>query len=135
MPASRKIYTGKGRRDFVTLLDWMNHVPPWKVRAAAAVGDPHTGDCKQIPVKELMRLSGIPRRTLIDLSYRTSWAGVKLDVISRFAYACGVNLLAPSPLAEYMRRRYRKGLPYLHKKQRAAMDRAARAMKCNPNAP
>lgn len=130
MPKSlRSIYTGKKRRDFVPVLEWFDAVPPWKCRAAAVSLDGSGGKKKiaRIPVAELARLSGIPRRTISWISYRTSWCGITVSVASAFAFACGVNMLAPDPLNRYVRRQFKKGLPYFHKKQRDALDKAAKA--------
>lgn len=126
---TRKSFTGWKRNEFVPLLDWLNACPPWKCRAAAVRLNPKSQKLERISVDEIVRVSSISRRSLSTLSYRSDWTGVSIDVASRFAFACGVNLLARDPLRKFTERRFRKGLPYFHKKQRDALDNAAKGMK------
>lgn len=122
------IYKGWKRRDFVTLIEWMNRVPPWKCRAMAAKQTP-AGKTTRITVNELIKLSGIPRRTLAWISYRRDWSEIDVDVASRFAFACGVNLLAKKPESRFIRKNFKVGLPFFDPRQRRAFDRAAKGMK------
>lgn len=121
----REVYTGRKRREFVPLIEWLDAVPPWKCRAAAVERNEKTNRVVRIPAIRLSELSGIPLRTISRISYLKSWAGVNAEVASAFAFACGVNLLAPNPLEKYVRTQFKKGLPYFLKKQRDAMDKAA----------
>lgn len=124
MPA--RIFNSRKKRDFVTLLEWMNRVPPWKCRAMAVRKDRSRKATVKITIPELVRLSGIPARSFTKLSYRKDWAGVNIDVASRFAYACGVNVLAKKPESRFIERNFKPGLPYFNKRQRKAFDRAAK---------
>lgn len=127
MPKLRKTYISTKRREFVPLLEWLDAVPPWKCRAAAVKKDLRTRQTIRIPAVELSQLSGIPLRTISRISYLKSWDSVNIKVASAFAFACGVNLLAPNPLERYVRVRFKKGLPFFMKRQRDAMDKAASA--------
>ncbi len=122
----RSTYKSAKRRDFVPLLDWLDAVPPWKCRAAAVKKDLRTRQTIRIPAVELSQMSGIPLRTISRISYLKSWDSVSIKVASAFAFACGVNLITSHPLEQYVRVRFKKGLPFFMKKQRDAMDRAAR---------
>jgi hypothetical protein len=42
--------------------------------------------------------SGIPLSTVAEISVRTTWAKVPLEIVSRFADACGVDLLMSEAL-------------------------------------
>lgn len=132
MPA--KIYQSGKLRKLRKLLDVLNRVPPWKCRAMA-VRKVRSGsrnkpkDTVRIPVQELVKLSGIPRRSLSKLAYQRSWVGIPVDVASQFAYACGVDVLAENPEAEFVEKNFKPGLPYFNKRQRRAFDRAANGIK------
>jgi hypothetical protein len=41
---------------------------------------------------EIARRSGMTERSVLNLSRKTSWAGLTLDVIDAFTSACGVSL-------------------------------------------
>lgn len=63
---------------------------------------------KWIGVEELVRRSGLSKRTVIRLGMRTDWAGVKIGVASRFLAACGVkgsgrSILSMNRIREYLR--------------------------------
>lgn len=75
--------------------------------------------------KEISELSGIPIRTIQSISYRSTWAGISVDVASRFALACGVNILAKKPESEFLKQRFKQGLKIFKKSQLRAFDRAA----------
>lgn len=75
--------------------------------------------------KEISQLSGIPVRTVQKIAYQASWEGISIGVASRFAFACGVNLLAKKPERKFLSQRFKRGLSIFKKSQRAAFDRAA----------
>lgn len=75
--------------------------------------------------REISELSGIPIRTIQKISYRSDWVGIPVDVMSRFAFACGVNLLAKKPDSKFLTQRFKQGLTIFKKSQLRAFDRAA----------
>lgn len=121
MTDTLKTFTGQKRRDFITILAWMDRVPPWKCRAMAVKKE---WKMERMTNKELSELSGIPIRTIQSISYRRTWTGIDIDVVSRFAFACGVNLLAKKPESKFLKQRFKRGLGVFKKSQRAAFDRA-----------
>jgi hypothetical protein len=121
-----KTFTGKKRRDFVCLLAWLDRVAPWQCRAMAVKKKWKT---ERMTNKEISELSGIPIRTVQKISYQPSWDGIPVGVASRFAFACGVNLLAKKPERKFLSQRFKRGLSVFKKSQRAAFDRAASTVK------
>lgn len=69
------------------LLDRLERVPPFLCRILARKNNGHRG----LSHEELAKLSGLSRSTIAELSFKTSWKGVTVDVADRFAAACGIN--------------------------------------------
>lgn len=112
-----------------TILSYLNRTPPLAVRAAAIQhirGGPDGDRVKRIPLRVLLKASGVPRRTFQRLSYKLDWTGVPVDVASAFCAACGVNLLAKQPLYQFFRAHKLKKLNFLTTRQRLAMDKAVK---------
>ena len=65
---------------------------------------------KPMSTRELAKRSGIPRATVAELSLKTSWQGIRVDLIDRFSTACGVDLLRIEPAIERLRKHKK---PYL----------------------
>jgi len=55
--------------------------------------------------EDISKVSGLPVSTISVLSKRTSWRGVKIDMIEKFTLGCGVNLIDVQRQMEYLRRR------------------------------
>ena len=51
----------------------------------------------QLPMShsDIAKAAQIPRSTVVDLSLRTDWDGIPMNIACRFAMACGVNPLNP----------------------------------------
>lgn len=110
-----------------SLLKIMDRVPPCLCRMAAVeCGRGKTP--RRISVTELSKRSGISRRNFILISHLKSWETVKVGVATKFAEACGINLLQKHPFYDFYRRRYRKGLPYYTRKQREVFDKILEEM-------
>lgn len=71
----------------MTLLTKIDRLPPVAVRLLARTNHGYRG----LSHKEIALRSGIPKTTVADLSFKTTWAGIPVDVIDRFATACGVD--------------------------------------------
>jgi hypothetical protein len=44
--------------------------------------------------REIEQVSKLPKSTVAELSFRTTWKGVEVDVVEAFSAACGVNHLS-----------------------------------------
>jgi len=84
-----------------TILAAANLIPPCLCRLVARQNHGSRG----ITHAELARRSGLSKSKVMDLSFRTSWDGVSIDVLQRFALACGVNHMQTRRTLEYLRRR------------------------------
>lgn len=120
-------------KDWLTL---MNRVPPfqcrmvavrlWRGRERTKLAPSKRRACykiRRIPVAELVRKSGIPRRSFIRISRFKNWNRVPAEIILAFSKACDVDLLARNPLQDFLKRKYVPGLPYFTAKQRKFFDK------------
>lgn len=101
----------------------LDRTPPWLVRVMAIRPGRGARPTKRIPEAEIIRRSGLSRRAVIKLSYSKTWNHVRLDMASRFASACGVNLLGKNPLYFFFRTKASVECDYLTKAQKRALDR------------
>ena len=71
---------------------------------------------KRVTLPELVRLSGLSKRTFIRISAKTDWNSVRLDDIKAFLRACGVN---PFQMKKHLRflANHPVRLPYLSLEQ------------------
>jgi len=60
----------------------------------------------------LAERAGLARSTVAKISKRRTWAGLTIEVIDRFAFACGVDVLHPREAARLIRSRKK---PFLAK--------------------
>lgn len=79
----------------------MNEMPPFLCRLLAR----RESGQRALSHLEIAERAGLPKSTVADLSFKTSWADVRLDVASRFAAACGVDVLRPASQLYFFRRR------------------------------
>ncbi len=89
--------------DPLYLVRAFDKTPPCSWRAMAMSTDVRGRKARRLLVDELVRRSGIPRRTLIRSLYQASAGQLKLEVISRLSAVCGVNLLSPNPVYQFIR--------------------------------
>lgn len=54
--------------------------------------------------RDIARESGLSVGYVSELSGKKSWRGIPIDVATRFAAACGVDLASPGPTIEFLRR-------------------------------
>lgn len=99
--------------------------------------------------RDLVRASGLSMATVIHLSRKMDWGDTRLRVMTRFAQACGVDLMAPGKTILYLRRRklshlktggiqqrrYLAELSKLKSSAGAAASQAAPPDPCSPNRP
>ena len=115
--------------DFQALLQILDQrCPPYLCRLIAIVPGRGAKPARRIPEAEIIARSGLSRSTVVRLSYSKSWANVPMATASRFAAACGVNLLGKNPLYRYFRSHSKGDCRYLWKNQRRALE-ALRAIK------
>lgn len=55
--------------------------------------------------REVALKAGLPKTKVEELSVKTSWEGVPVDVVDKFAKGCGVNMTNLKRQIEYVRRR------------------------------
>lgn len=114
-----------------TLTDHLSCLPPFVCRLLAKKKGARGYDL--LTNRDIARLSGLSLRTVIRLSQRNSWAGVKIGVADRYMSACGVNPLRLSTHVGQLKRIFnsRNGLEgtwHLHRSKRLPIWRkAARA--------
>lgn len=110
------------------LLDRANKLPPFVCRMIARVHVSRAGKFRWAPQSHatIAKRANIPRSTVALYSSRTSWKGIPIDVIDRFASACGVDLNQPGRHLRWLR-----ATRFLHLSQGNAQQRRffARLMK------
>lgn len=52
--------------------------------------------------RDIAHASGLSIGCVAKLSLKSSWKGVDIDIVERFATACGVNLLSPFEANKYL---------------------------------
>jgi hypothetical protein len=85
----------------MTILEKLNSVPPIFCRLVARTKNGRRG----LTTSELEKASGLSRTTVKELSFRTTWNNVTVEVAHKFMSACGVNPLAARRQREFARRR------------------------------
>lgn len=118
----------------MTLIEFLDRTPPYFCRVMAI--DVGRGKkVKRIPVKTLMSLSGLSRRTIVRMSYSKSWLpSWSLGMANNFAKACGVDLLAKDPVSHFLRRHSKGDCSYLLPLQRKKLEELNRKRACKPAA-
>lgn len=71
----------------MSLLGKIDKFPPFVCRLLARTKHGYRG----LSHSDIARMSGLARSTVAELSFKTTWAGVRVDVIDRFAGACNVD--------------------------------------------
>lgn len=54
--------------------------------------------------RELAEASGLSKSYVAELSRKTSWRGQRIEVIVNFSRACGVDLMKPCSVTEYLKK-------------------------------
>ena len=84
-----------------TIADKLNAIPPFVCRLLARKNHGRDG----LSHAEIAKLSNLSKSTVAELSLKTEWDGVPVDVAVAFALACGVNHLACRAQRDYFKRR------------------------------
>ena len=116
---------------FQTLSERGCEAPPILVRMAAFQRRRgHYGSkLKRKLMAELIAQSGLPRRTFQRIAYSQSWDKIPFASVSKFAAACGVDLLRKNPVKDVKELIVKHGLNHLTTRQRRKADAVVRAMK------
>jgi hypothetical protein len=87
------------------ILARLNLLPPFLCRFIARKRVQSEGRKRLEPMthSDIAQRSNLPRSTVGDLSHRTSWEGVSIEVADRFATACGVDLTKPGRYIRWLR--------------------------------
>lgn len=79
----------------------LDRVPPLLARMAAR--DPkHRG--RRLSLHEIAKASGLSYGAVRRLSLKTTWGNVPPVIIDKFTDACGVDILHPKRLIQYLQR-------------------------------
>jgi hypothetical protein len=73
--------------------------------------------------KDIADESGLSKSFVAVLARRRTWKGIPVDVATRFALACGVNLADPGSTIEYIRTRKKVHLRRANPAQRRMFQR------------
>lgn len=90
----------------MTILDIAEKFPPCVCRYLARKNHGH----KPMTVRDIAEKSGLGKSTVAKLSLLRTWKGVSIDTVVSFSLACGVDLLNPHKVTEYLRRSKRAHL-------------------------
>jgi hypothetical protein len=88
-----------------TLLTKLDRCPPFVCYYAA-----HMGRKARPMLPELVKASGMSERTFVRIAQRTTWAGVTVERLSQFSGACGIDVLNPQTVLEWLATRISSGL-------------------------
>ena len=88
-----------------SLLSKLDQCPPFVCYYAAQMGR------KRRPtLPELVKSSGMSKRTFSRIAHRTSWNGVTVERMSQFSEACGIDPLDSSPVMMWLAERHKSGM-------------------------
>lgn len=73
--------------------------------------------------REIGRKARMSKDTVASLSLKTSWKGVPVDVIDRFSWACGVDIMNPKNAVRFLRKGKKRHLTVMTPQQRRFMAR------------
>lgn len=106
----------------MTLLEKANSVPPMFCRYVARTPNGRRG----LTTSDLEAASGLARTTIKELSFRSDWNNVTVEVASKFMEACGVNPLAARRQREFFKRRKLLHVEQARGSQKKMYDRIER---------
>ena len=112
-----------------TILERLDELPPFIVRAMAITKFHRGKKSKRLPRSEIVRRSKLPRRSIDRYSYSKSWAKMSVEVASRFAEACGVDIFDRRKFYFFVRDHVKNGLPFLTKAQKRKFDQLVRELR------
>ncbi len=73
---------------------------------------------------EISEISGLSSSTVVRISHRTTWRGMRVETVQRFSLACGVNLAAAdSNHVHFIRHHMRAMLKNANPNQRKMLRR------------
>jgi len=85
----------------------LNECPPFCLYYGAHYNSP-----RRPTLPELVKASGMSHRTFTRISQKGSWDGITVLRMQQFANACGVDLLNPQPLLDWLRSELQKPEPF-----------------------
>lgn len=86
----------------MTLLAKSDLLPPFACRLLAKRRDGK--GWRGLSHREIEQLSGLPKSTVAELSFRSTWKGVAIETVDAFAAACGVSMLGGKEQRKLIRR-------------------------------
>lgn len=85
----------------MTVLSKLDRLPPVAVRLLARKHRGRVG----MSHDDIAKASGLPKTRVQELSFKTTWAGIPVDVIDKFATACGVDFFHANAQVKFLVRR------------------------------
>ena len=111
------------------ILALANRIPPFLCRILAR----KNAGWRALSHSDLAKRTGIPRSSIADLSQKTSWQGVPIDVIDRFAAGCGIDLTRPEAYHRKLRRLSFRHIARANPTQRRFFHRLLQTAKTSQN--
>jgi hypothetical protein len=84
----------------MTIFEKAEAFPPAICRYLARKSNGH----RPMSVRDIAIASGLSKSKVADLSLKTTWKGVSIDTVVAFSQACGVDLMRPHLVTEYLRK-------------------------------
>lgn len=87
----------------MTILQKLDRLPPCACRLIAKI---RNGRGWRGPShRELETISGIPKSTIAQITFRKTWRGIAIEIVDTFSAACGVDHLNVKRQTYYLRNR------------------------------
>lgn len=83
----------------MNLLEYVDQIPPCICRLVARKNHGRNA----LTHRDLAKLCGISKSYVADLSMRSTWRGVPIEIIQVFGEACGVDFARPNRVRYYLR--------------------------------
>lgn len=91
-------------RERRTLLDILESMPPYKVRAYAHVCERNGCSARAMTLDEIITRSGLPSWKVKTISVKRDWLDVGVEDMLRFCAACDVELMHLKPVNWFIER-------------------------------
>lgn len=99
-----------------TLKTFLNRVPPALCRAMSIVRV--KGEAVPKSLDDIVRDSGLNRRTVCRLVYKPSWNGIRIETASDFIKGCGISILDNKDVEQFLSLELAKDFSHLNSHQR-----------------
>lgn len=100
-----------------TLIEYLDRIPPFFCFALARDSRRHRPE-----LVEMVKISGLNKRTFQRIARRISWAGVKVSQVDGFTKACGVNHSRLSEQKDFIAKTMKCNRPFRHLMARQLRD-------------